>query len=79
MKALLLCTQKRRFFLLAVVRMTEPDDSKIELFAIVSRIMLLFQFDYLIKSPFVSMLFGGYTASLQKPRLEGRESIADEE
>ena len=29
-------TQKRRFFLLAVVRMTEPDDSKIELFAIVS-------------------------------------------
>jgi len=25
------------------------------------------------------MLFGGYTASLQKPRLEGRESIADEE
>ena len=47
--------------------------------SIVSRIMLLFQFDYLIKSPFVSMLFGGYTASLQKPRLEGRESIADEE
>ena len=62
--------------------MTISPDNKLTIaiiHSIVSRIMLLFQFDYLIKSPFVSILFGGYTASLQKPRLEGRESIADEE